>query len=277
MRIAWAGSIAVIVVLALYFAIRFASRPRSEDADIVITDEKGRQMTPDDLANFTGTLNWSIEDKKDIPEKAQNLLNLGREAGAAGNYDEAVRVLEQAAAAAPGWAYPIYEAAYTHLLMGDLEKAERDYLRVEKLEPRGFFTYQSELDCVRRERAGEFKTGTCQSYVLLSDMPRSAEKQSALKKLLDSSPSLAPAWEKLAGLCDSDQEAMEAIDRGLASRPDPQTRGSLLLNKALILNRQGQYKETIALLEDLVSAPDSSLDTVAKAKYTIGNISSHRK
>ena len=217
MRIASGVFVAFIVVLSLYFVTRTFRRSHREPIALTLTDDQGHEMKPDDLADYTGTVNWSIADPKNIPEAARELLNRGREAGAAENYQEALRLFAQAAQIAPGWAYPIYESAFTYLLMGDLGRAERDYLQVEKLEPRGFFTYQSELDCVRRERNGEFASGTCQTYVLLADMPASDQKRSLLQKLLDRSPSLAPAWQKFAGLCETDHDKIVAIEKGLAS------------------------------------------------------------
>jgi tetratricopeptide (TPR) repeat protein len=124
---------------------------------MILKDDKGRELKVGDLSDYTGTVNWSIADPKDIPEAARVLLNRGQEVGAGENYQEALHLFAQAAQIAPDWAYPIYESAFTYLLMGDLERAERDYLQVERLEPRGFFTYQAELDCVRRERNGEFR------------------------------------------------------------------------------------------------------------------------
>lgn len=274
MRITVRVLAAFIVVLSLYFVIRTVRQAEHEPTAMAFTDNDSRELKPEDLADYTGTVNWSIFDQKDIPEAAKTLLNKGREAGAAENFEKALRLFAQAAKIAPGWAYPIYESAFTHLMMNDLEKAERDYLEVQKLEPRGFFTYQSELDCVRRERSGEFKSGTCRTYVLLADMPGSSEKRALLQKLLDESPTLAPAWEKFAELCDTDQDKIAAIEKGVASKPDPHTRGTLLINKALILHRQGRHDEAITLLNRLVSDPDSSLDTVSGAKYAISNLSS---
>ena len=277
MMIALAVVCGCLAVLTLFFVIRSISQSRRKSANLVFTDEQGRKMSPEDLSDFTGTVNWSIAEEKNVPESAQELLDRGRQAGANGQHEEALRLFAESAKIAPHWAYPVYEAAFTHLLMGNLENAEGDYARLEKLEPRGFFTYQSELDCVRRERGGEFEPDTCRTYILLADMPASAQKRALLQKLLEGSPTLAPAWEKYAQLCDTDEEKMAAIEKGLASRPDRHTRGTLLINKALILDRRGKHDEAMELLNSLVSAPDSSLDTVTNARYAISHLKAHTK
>jgi len=61
--------------------------------------------------------------------EAQTLHQQARQAGARGDYAEALPLLTRAAALAPGWPYPIYDRAYTHLLMGNFEAALADYLQ----------------------------------------------------------------------------------------------------------------------------------------------------
>ena len=45
----------------------------------------------------------------------------------------------------PGWAYPVYDAAFAHLLMGDTARAEELYAEVNRMKPDGFYTCKSTL------------------------------------------------------------------------------------------------------------------------------------
>src|SRR4051812_32228907 len=79
----------------------------------------------------------------DLKERA-SVLAPGRDAGGKGDYDRALGLLAQAAREAPRWPYPAY-AAFTHLLKGDMEKAEEYHAAVDKMAPRGFFTAKTAL------------------------------------------------------------------------------------------------------------------------------------
>src|SRR5271157_3855476 len=246
--------------------------PAEARSRLVVSDSQGRELGPNDLAGVTGALNWTVVGSEHVSRQAEELHELGRQAGAAGDHDRALHLFAEAHEEAPEWPYPVYEAAYTYLLKGDLVQAEREYELVERLAPRGFFTYKSELDCIRRERAGEFLSGTCQFYVGIADMPASAEKRAMLEKLLQRMPSLAPGWNKLAGLLEDDGAKLNAIDKGLSCKPDAGTRGTLLINKALIMRREGKRDEAIAILRQLASDPQSTLDTELNAKFALANL-----
>jgi tetratricopeptide (TPR) repeat protein len=178
----------------------------------------------------------------------------------------------QAQQESPEWPYPAYDAAYTSLLKGDLDQAERNYAVVEQLAPRGFFTAKAEMDCVHRERSGEFPHGTCRSYAIAADMPDPSAKRESLERLLRQSPSLATAWKELAVLLPEDDERMTAITKGLSSHPDGDTLGILLVNKALILNRQGKHAEAIRILGELALDPKSTLMTEQVAKASLASL-----
>ena len=63
-------------------------------------------------------------------------------------------------------------------------------------------------------------------------------------------PGFAPAWKELAALLDDPGDRLRAIERGLAAGPDPETRGMLLLNKALVANQRGDRGAAIAILDE---------------------------
>jgi len=252
------------------------TRKSSDESNrLMLQDDKGQELKLADLAGFTGTVHWAIVGSEHVSHRAQKLQALGQQAGAAGDHARALSLFSQAHEEAPEWPYPLYEAGYTHLLMGDLARAQHEYEAVERLAPRGFFTYKPELDCVRRESAGEFAPGTCHFYVAISNMPNSPEKRSLLEKLLERSPRLGPAWEKLAELLKDDDAKLAAIDKGLACMPDVQTRGTLLVNKALIFRRQGKLDQAISILQDLLLEPQTTLDVELTAKVALSQIQRH--
>jgi tetratricopeptide (TPR) repeat protein len=250
-----------------------SKKETSSSADqVIFRDARGRELKAKDLAGITGTINWSIAGSEDVPEHARDLHDLGQQEGSAGHYAKALLLFAQAQREAPKWPYPAYDAAYTSLLNGDLDQAERDYAVVERLSPRGFFTAKAEMDCIRRERAKEFAPGTCKSYVLVADMSDSPEKRAAWEGLLRQSPSLAPAWKGLSVLLPDDDAKMGAIAKGLSYHPDGDTRGVLLINKALILNRQGKHSEAVSILGNLALDPQSTLMTEQLAKASLANL-----
>lgn len=80
---------------------------------------------------------------------------------------------------------------------------------------------------------------------------------------------LTPAWKDLAALLDDDADRLRAIEQGLAGRPDPQTLGLLLVDKALILANNGNRDEAISILGTLAVSPDSTLAAEHHAKATL--------
>ena len=46
-------------------------------------------------------------------------------AGGAGDYKKAITLLERASSVAPEWPYPVYDMAFTYLLMKDAENARK--------------------------------------------------------------------------------------------------------------------------------------------------------
>jgi len=274
MKVVLFMSVTVLAVLILLFLARWRGKAKDESYRLVVSDPQGRELGPSDVARLTGTgtLNWAVVGSEHVSRRAEELHELGRQAGEAGDHDRALHLFAQAHEEAPEWPYPVYDAAYTYLLKGDLGQAQGEYEVVERLAPRGFFTYKSELDCIRRERAGEFLAGTCRFYVSIADMPASAEKRALLEKLLQGSPSFAPAWEKLAGLLEDNDATLAAIEKGLSCKPDAQTRGTLLINEALTIRRQGKRDEAVSILRQLASDPESTLDTELKAKFALANL-----
>jgi tetratricopeptide (TPR) repeat protein len=213
-----------------------------------------------------------ITDSGAIPEKARQLHQQGRLAGQDGDYDRALELLGRAHAEAPDWAYPVYDAAFTHLLKGDIVQAEKFYAKVDQMEPRGFFTCKTTLDVLRRELSGALPEGIAHAFVMLEFLPNREQKKAILDGLVQRFPDFAQAWRELSSLLDDPEERLYAIDRGLEGNPDHETRGQLLLNKALLLHRRGDRDEAVRILRLLTLDPDSTLSTVSLAKSALNQM-----
>jgi tetratricopeptide (TPR) repeat protein len=239
---------------------------------LVFQDAAGRVLTTRDLEAFTGQVDWEIKGGHTVPTEAVRLHEEARAAGAQGEYDRALVLLDAAHALAPGWPYPVYDAAFTYLLQGDTDTAERCYAEVDRMAPRGFFTCKTTLDSLRRERAGELPEGFCKGFAALESLDDLPRKKAILDGIVARFPGFAPAWKELAALLDDPGDRLRAIERGLGAEPDPETRGMLLLNKALVLDQHGDRGAAIAILGDLALDPASTLATETLAKATLARV-----
>ena len=211
-----------------------------------------------------------LEGQKAAPSsEAEALHNKGREAGARGNYAEALALFTKASALAPDWPYPVYDRAFTHLLMNNSEAALADYQRTLELSPRGFFTAHVAVDILLREKRGEFPRGTYLAYVMLEPEQDPARQRAGLEQLVQKFPRFAPAWQKLAELADTPQERLVRIEAGLAADPDPETRGMLKLNQASTLQALGRPDAAAEIIRALVSDPGSTTATASLAKVML--------
>lgn len=169
------------------------------------------------------------------------------------------------------WPFPLYDIAYTYLLMQDFPNAELHYRKVLELAPRGFFTAITALDTLAREQAGEFPEGIYLAYMQLEWIFDPVQKAETMEQFMSKIPGFAPIWEAFAQLCEDDVQKLEAIENGLAARPDAETRG-MLLNKALTLYHGGRQKEGLNMLGELALDPESTLSTEQLAKVTLANL-----
>lgn len=235
---------------------------------IVFRDASGRVLTERDLKGSGGPVRWEIIGGDAVPAEAARLRARARDAGANGDYFRALDLLDEAQALAPAWPYPVYDAAYTYLLLDEPAMAEELYARVDQMAPRGFFACKPSLDTLRREREGELFPGFAKAYAMAQWLDPPSQR-SLLESVTSKFPGFAPAWKDLAALLDDDAGRLRAIERGLAGRPDPQTLGLLLVNKALILANNGSRDEAISILGTLALSPDSTLAAEHHAKATL--------
>jgi tetratricopeptide (TPR) repeat protein len=235
---------------------------------LVFRDAAGRELTVQDLKGFTGTVRWEVAGAYDIPPRAAQLHAEAGEAGRRGDYARVLDLLDAAWELAPQWPYPPYDAAFTYLLLDEPGMAQDLYERVDQMAPRGYFTCKTSLDTLRRERAGELFPGFAKDYAAIEWM-NIAGRQRVLPNIVQRFPGFAPAWKDLALVLDDDPSRLRAIACGLDARPDPETRGVLLVNQAGILARRGERNTAIAILGELALAPDSTLAAEHLAKATL--------
>jgi len=243
-----------------------------EGATVVFRSADGRTLTAEELRGVTGNFRYEILPGTDVPPKANELHQQGRQAGGRGEYDKAVSLLLQAAELAPDWPYPVYDLAFTYLMTGDFDSATRWYRKTIKLSPRGFFTAITAVDALEREEQGDLPRGTYRACVSLEWISNPAEKAEAVRRFVERVPHFAPAWKELAMVLEDEDARANAIEKGLAANPDPETRGILLINKALAANKQGKRDDAIEMLGELALDPESTYGTEHLAKATLAMI-----
>ena len=239
---------------------------------VVFRAADGRTLTMADLHGLTGTFQYEILGKSNVPAEAESLHKQARQAGGAGDYKKAITLLERASSLAPAWPYPVYDMAFTYLLMKDAENARKYYRKTVELAPRGFFTALTALDALDREAKGDLPAGTYLAYLSLEWMDDPGKKADAVRQLVKQVPGFAPAWKELAMQADTDAEKLAAIEKGLAANPDGETKGILLINKALVLDRSGDHDGAVRLLGELALDPASTYATEHLAKVTLANV-----
>ena len=177
----------------------------------------------------------------------------------------------RAHALAPDWAYPLYDVAFTYLLMGDEGRAEEYYASVDRLEPRGFFTSKTFIDSLRRERLGHLPAHFSKAFFLLEHAPR-AQKRGMFQKIAERFPHFPPAWKELAVALDDADGRLAAIERGLALDPDRETLGMLIINKALALQQRGKREQAVRLLSELALDQEATVGTEMLSKLCLRQI-----
>lgn len=243
--------------------------PPKEDAVVIFRAADGRTLTMADLRGLTGTFQYEILGKTNVPAEAESLHKQARQVGGSGDYKKAITLLERASSLAPTWPYPVYDMAFTYLLMNDAESARKHYRKTVELAPRGFFTALTALDALDREAKGDLPAGTYLAYLSLEWMDDPAKKAEAVRQLAKRVPGFAPAWKEQAMQVDSEAERLAAIEKGLAANPDGETKGILLISKALIMDRRGDHEGAVRLLGELALDPASTYATEHLAKVTL--------
>ncbi|MBL8353726.1 MAG: hypothetical protein JNM01_02670 [Delftia acidovorans] len=237
--------------------------------DIVFKDSAGRVLRRSDLDKADGRFSWELPSAKPVSQAARDAHALGRAAGHSGDHRAALAHFETASKLAPRWPYPVYDAAFTYLLQKDFDAAYRHYRRVDALAPRGFFTAKTAVHSLRMERDGKLPQGTYLRYLALEwETDRDKARQAALAMTRET-PGFAPAWKTVAHLEDDPAKRLALLDSGLKADPDAETRGFLLLDKAVLLRERDQIPEAMVMLGELAVDPRSPLDVEALARHML--------
>jgi len=242
---------------------------------VVFTDGDGRLLAPEELPGPTGHVKWEVRYSAKIDPEAERLHVEGRLAGEKGDFGAAIALFTQAAALEPAWPYPIYDRAFSHLLKKEFDDALGDFLKTLELSPKGWFIAATAADMLTREAAGEFPRGLYAAFATLEQMPRE-QRGSIAAQLVQQFPTHAPAWELHAQFVENPAAKLEAIDRGLAARPDPDTRDSLLIQKALTLDVLGERERALKILEPMTASIGDSFGTQPKAFLALAMIRSRK-
>jgi len=211
-----------------------------------------------------GQATYQVVGKGNIPRKAKQLHSEARAKGEAGDYESAIKLLNEAIAIAPDWAYPHYDMAFTFLLRGDSAKALTKYRDTDRLEPEGFFTTKTAVWSLEREENGSLPKGTYLAYVSL-EWAELGKKQHTIDLMVTNTPSFAPAWKEKALLTETPTQRLQCLDKALSLDPDPETRGICILNKAALLNSLGQKTEAQKMAKELAQSQNSTASTKALA------------
>jgi len=265
------GFLPLLLCFAAFVGHEGEQGGKSKEAPVIVfRSADGRTLTTDDLRGATGTFHYEILGSESVPAEARSLHQQARQAGGAGDYKKALALLERASQLAPRWPYPVYDMAYTYMLMKDFDGARKYYARTVELSPRGYFTAITALDTLTREKNGNLPVGTYLAYVSLEWINDPEKKAGAVRQLVKSVPQFAPAWKELASiLSDNDPNLLATIEKGLATAPDSETKGILQINKALVLNGRGNQEGAIRLLGELALDPKSTYATEQMAKASL--------
>lgn len=233
---------------------------------VVFRGADGRTLTLDELRGITGTFRYEVVGDFDVPAEAKTLHHQARIAGQSRDFKKAIALLDQASNLAPHWPYPVYDMAFTYLLIKDMENARAYYRKTIDLSPRGFFSAITAIDTLDREKTGDLPTGTYVAYLSLEWTDDPEERSKIVHLLVQRVPGFAPGWQKLATISENDAEKVLATERGLAANPDSETKGILQINRASMLLRKGDREGAIRLLGELALDPTSTYATEHMAK-----------
>jgi tetratricopeptide (TPR) repeat protein len=243
-------------------------------SEVIYRDASGKVLRMADLKNVAGAVRWEIPGAAPVPSVAIAEHDRGRALGGQGQYDESIEALRHAHALAPSWPYPLYDLAYTYLLMDRQDEALAMYEQVDRLAPRGFFTCKTALWTLHREAAGAFPRGTYRYYLSMEWTADEAQQLRIARALVDRLPGFAPGWKELSKLLKPPEDRLRAADTGLGASPDPETFTILVINKAAALQALGRRDDAIKLLGGLILNPpaDATVATTPLLKAALASM-----
>jgi len=260
-----------LVLLSLVSACNLNSQS-GDESGLIFQDEAGNQVSWADLNGVTGTYNWEVMDDIEVSDAAKQLHQAARMHGSKEQYEQAIEKLQEANRLAPDWAFPVYDLAYTYLLNKDFANALKYYKLTDAMKPKGFFTAKTACWSLEKEAAGEFQEGLYLAYLQIEWMKTDEEQLQLARAIVENIPQYAPAWKVIAQKANDTAERLRAIEQGLNAAPDAETKGMLLINKALVKDLQNERQEAINILGALILHESTTLANVELAKYVLSTI-----
>jgi tetratricopeptide (TPR) repeat protein len=242
---------------------------KNEERTIIFKDREGHEIRKSDLKNITGTVRYEVIGTDKIPPQACQLHQQARVKGQQGQYAAVLEDLKQAHNLAPQWPYPLYDMAFTYLLQERYDLALKYYELVDELAPEGFFTSKTAIDTLQKERNGEYPTGLYLEYLRIDWTNDILKREEIARQILARIPDFAPAWKALANCIEDPVQRLEAIESGLNANPDRETEGTLLINKSIVIFEQGNKREAIDILGNLIFSPHSTIGVREFAKFVL--------
>lgn len=244
---------------------------RSQEV-LVFSDGKGNSISKKELKNATGVFNYNLLGIATVSEKAKLLHGQARYYGENGAYEKAIEALQEAHKEATHWPFPLYDLAYTYLLLDDYENALKYYRLTDAIAPRGFYTSKTAIHTLEKELTGEFQKGLYKAYISMEWIENVQEKKEMAVSLIENIPSFAPAWKEYSNFLNG-RKRIEAIEQGLAVDLDIETKGNLLINKALALHEEGEVNNATKILTAVIFDSDTTLGNLELAKFALNHIS----
>lgn len=204
--------------------------------------------------------------KDNIPEKAVDHYNKGRIHGEKGEYALALDWFKQTLKIAPNWSYPLYDMAYVLLFLGEWQKAYNLYKQVDKIYPRGFYATKTAIHTLSRETKNKLPGDTYKFFLTIKQEEDMDRKDELLDYLLDRCTEFAPAWLEKYKTVNSQNEQLFCLSKGLSYNSDPETKGLMLINQAVVFLNSNRKTEAYNILSELVFDENLTLQNEHLAK-----------
>ncbi len=243
---------------------------RLTSGDEVVYEKNGVKITMADLERFAMAIRtFQPPYEKGVALEARELYKQAQAAGNSRKYDKALKLFIDSSLAARHWPAPVYGAGWSYIMQGDLEKAIDAYKQADRLAPRGYKNTKLAIDTLQREIDGKLPPATYMRFELLMANTPPDKRREKLDKMLKEAPEFPGGWRVLSTMQDNDEEAMKLIELAMSYKPDPETMGHLMVNKAILLDRVGQKKEAMDILGALATNPELPFTSEYMAKLTM--------
>lgn len=240
---------------------------------ISFKDDKGNVITKEELSKSTGRFSYEITGIDEASDLSKKLHDEARQYGQSGEYDKAIKKLKLANEESPLWPYPLYDLAYTYLLQDDYDNALKYYKLTDELAPRGFFTSKTAVYTLENERTGKFEKGFYNNYIKLEWVTDQDQKNEFIEILISKFPEFPPLWKDYSSRLEG-QERIQALEKGLKLNPDVETKGMLLINKALAIDYINKdTKGAIKILTEVIFDEEATYGSIELAKFVLNSIS----